>query len=251
MAISDADGAQHREVPVEAVRKGTRRGKRFWIPVLIGAVVGLVVGTGWLKSGDTEYVATGTVFVTFDFPPEVLDPFSGSQFVTERIDSYAQLAKSPAVLGAMADDVRARSATEIANGTTVTTVPGTVMLRVVARDSDPQTATAIADSMMTHLSSAVAGVEAGGPDGVSPIDLVPVQPAIVGPASTLLTDAVRSAAGLAVGTLLGALVGWVLSRRQSGRRRSVAAAHARRQPETAVDEPQHGILNADRQEPAQ
>ena len=194
-------------------RPSVWRRKLMWVPLLIGALLGLIGGAALSLTAHPGYESTGTAFVVFSFPPEEPDPFSGSQFVRQRIESYAQLGQSPEVLQAVADDVGGFTGAELADHVTVSAVPGTVLLRVTVRDSDQVTSVKIANSVMSNLDDAVVAVESGGSGAVSPIGLVRVQPAISGPASTTFGDVVKPLGGVAVGTLLGAAFGWALARR--------------------------------------
>ncbi len=196
----------------------------FWIPVVTCSVAGLLAGIFWSLTAPAGYASTGTAFVAFGFPAEEKDPFSAGQFLKQRIQSYAQLAESPEVLQAVADDLGGPSASDLVGKVTVSAVPGTVLLRVTAQDNDRLTALKLTDSMMVNLNEAVGAVEAGGdPDGIAPVDLVPVQPAIAGPASSMLGNLLKSIGGLVVGTVLGAAIGWMLSRRKPAATLSVDA----------------------------
>lgn len=214
---SDENGRK----PLPAPQSSTANRGAWWrelvgIPLAVGAAVGLAGGVAWSVSVDSGFEATGTTFVAFDFPRRELDPFSGSRFVTQRIDSYAELGESPEFLQAVADSVPGGSPTGLTGHVDVSAVPGTVLLRVTARDSDRLTAQRIVNSVMSNLDEAVANIEGGSPDAVSPIGLVPVQDAIVGPASSTSANLVRSMVGLAFGSLVGAGVGWLTARRQAG-----------------------------------
>lgn len=205
-----------------------RRRLAFWVVVILTALLGVGAGVLWASRQDKGWEATGTVFVAFTFPAEEKDPFGASQFVTQRIDTYAQLGKSPDVLQAVANDVGAVSMSQLADVVEVTTDPGTVLIRVTAVDTDRSRATRIAESVMTNLNRAAIAVEAGNKWGVSPISLVPVQPPVAVPAPLLMTAVMAGAAGLAGGAALGAVLGWLLCR-----------AMPQRRPEPARP-PQHG-----------
>ncbi len=204
----------------------------FWLPVVICSVAGLSAGIFWSLTAPAGYASTGTAFVAFAFPAEEKDPFSAGQFLKQRIESYAQLGESPELLQAVADDLGGPPASELAGKTTVSAVPGTVLLRVTAQDNDRLTSLKLANSVMANLNEAVIAVETGGsPDGISPVDLIPVQPAIAGPASSIFGTLLKSTVGLGLGAVLGAALGWILSRRKPAATGSVdaptRAAHRR------------------------
>ena len=186
------------------------RRRLFVLALAVGAVVGLAAGISWASTSDAGYESTGTSFVAFSFPPKQVDPFSGAQFVTQRIDTYVQLSQSLDVLQAVSVDVGALEPQDIADKITVSAVPGTVLLRVTAQDADPARAVRLATSMMTNLARAASAVEAGKSTTSSPIDLVTVQPPLTGPASSLVADGLAAVAGLLGGVFAGAAVGWIL-----------------------------------------
>lgn len=223
-----------------------------WVPCVLGALVGLLAGIFWSASSHAGYQGTGTAFVAFSFQTQETDPFSGSQFVSQRINSYAQLSRSPKVLQAVADDVGGRTAADLAGSVEVSAVPGTVLLRVTVHDSDRVMALKLTNSVMSELGHAVVEFESGSPDGGAPVSLVTVQPAIAGPASALLGDVLRSAAGLVAGAILGAAFGRLLFMgRRSGTTGTPAARDSLgRHRETVVREPVRATEPAPTESPA-
>lgn len=195
-----------------------RRRLAFWVVVLLTAALGAGAGFLWAARQDKGWEASGTLFVAFTFPAEEKDPFGASQFVTQRIDTYAQLGKSPDVLQAIANDVGATTVSQLSGAIEVTTDPGTVLIRVTAVDADRNRATRMAQSMMSNLNRAAIAVEAGNKWGTSPISLVPVQPPVAVPASLLMTTVMGVGAGLVAGAALGAVLGWLLCRAMPHRR---------------------------------
>ena len=187
-----------------------RRRKLFWAVVILAAIAGVAAGILWTARQDAGWESTGTAFVAFTFPDTVADPYGGAQFVTQRIDTYAELGGSAEVLNAVAEDVGAATPDDIADNVTVEAVPGTVLIRVIAQDLDRDRADQLAESMMTNLNVAATAVEAGGGNGTSPIDLVAVQPPVAVPASLLMTAILAGGGGLVAGAVLGVLLGWVL-----------------------------------------
>ncbi len=235
MTVSDGNGQTAREKVT--ARPQVLRSGAVWIPAVVGAVAGLASGIVLAGSVDSGYEATGTAFVALDFPTEELDPFSGSQFVTQRIGSYAQLGESPEVLQLAADDVPGRTQSDLVGQVEVSAVPGTVLLRVTARDSDSRTATRIANSVMTHLDAAVGDLESGAVGAASPIGLAPVQPPIVAATSSRATTLAMSLAGLVGGALIGAIAGWsALWLRARGIRRATSSRRSRKSPAGDTDQ---------------
>lgn len=200
--------------------------KLFWVLVILGALVGTAAGIVWTARQDAGWESTGTLFVAFTFPSTEKDPFGGSQFVTQRIDTYAELAGAPEVLQAVADDLGAAGPADVTDNVTVEAVPGTVLIQVTAHDTDRDRSDQLAQSMMTNLNAAAIAVEEGNAENTSPINLVPVQPPVAVPASLLMTAVLAGGAGAVAGGGLGAFAGWLLCRATAGRRSSRPARPA-------------------------
>ncbi|CAA0128259.1 Uncharacterised protein [Mycolicibacterium vanbaalenii] len=199
----------------------------FWVVVVITSVLGVGAGVLWTARQDAGWESTGTVFVAFTFPATETDPFGGAQFVTQRIDTYAQLGQSPEVLQGIADDVGGQSVAELADNVSVEAVPGSVLIRATAHDGDRETSARLAQSLMDNLNRAAMAVEAGGPGNTSPIDLVPIQPPLTVPGSLLLTALAAAGGGLVGGAITGAVLGWLLCLVTSRRRNPRVAASGR------------------------
>jgi hypothetical protein len=229
--------------PTEAGRRRTARPSKQrrwrWLIIAFCAALGVLGGGIWSYLTPPSYIANAIAF--FTLAPRhtddqiIQDPFGGGQFVLQRLDTYAELATSVDVLRGVTQDLHRGNVSELRRHVQATATPGTALLRISVTDSDRQTAVQIADSVMANLGRTVATVEAGGvqdvappvpsvpgvgqalappgnaPPGeqtaIPPVQLVPVQPAIVP----------RGASGLGhwakplIGLLAGLVVGYVLS----------------------------------------
>lgn len=186
---------------------------------MIGALAGLV----WSMNGPRVYTATSISFVKFNFPPSVQDPFSAREFVSGRIDSYAQLATAANVLVAVQVDVPGYTVEQLQSKIQVYSPPGTVLLESAATDTNPRNAARLADSVLAQLGAIVAGAEGGGGAGggpsASPISIQQVQPALLPTTSTTQIDKIKVAIGAGAGALVGGLLwAWIARRRVKGSR---------------------------------
>ena len=187
--VVDAHGRRRRRAP---------RRRWRWLLVPLGAVVGLLVGLAWAAHTPPSYTAEATAFVGFAPPaggdPNDQDPFGGSEFVLQRMATYAQLATSAEVLGGVSRDLNRGDVAELSRHVHAMAFPNTVMLRVTVDASQGKAAADIANSVMANLGRVVARLESGNgqaaasvngqdpavPNGqgpVSPVQLLQVQPA--------------------------------------------------------------------------
>ena len=179
---------------------------RWWRLITVAAVFGLLVGVAQWTFVPAKYSATAAAFVSpaSRFATES-DPFAGSPFVLQRIDSYAALAKSPPVLEAVVRNLGiSRTVDELRGEVTSTNPPQTVMLSVVVVDKSPELAAAIANAVVAQQSSAIESLE-GQADSKnsSPLRVTPVE--------TATPSATRGrAAALARSALLGLGSGLVI-----------------------------------------
>ncbi|MEU2349089.1 hypothetical protein [Modestobacter sp. NPDC049651] len=134
------------------------------------------------------------------------DPFGGSQFVLQRMQSYAQLATSRDVLGGVVTQMGLHeTADELADAVSVTAPPDTVVLRIAVRDRDPERAASIADAVAARQAEVVEAMEAvGGPAGTAPVRITPVDQADV-------PDRVAAVPRVARFAVVGGVVGLVLA----------------------------------------
>lgn len=206
---------------------GSRRRLIGAISVAIALLTGLAAGLLWSSLGPAAYSATGTVFVKFNFPATEPDPFSAQQFVTQRIDSYAQLATSPAILVEVQKDVPGYTLDELRGALEVVAIPGTVMIDATATTSDPRAAASIADSVLAQLAATVTSAEGAGAQQASPILMPQIQPAIAPDVAGTPIDVVKVLGGVASGGAVGGLLWWGITRGTGKRARRSVPRHSK------------------------
>lgn len=172
--------------------------RRWLIVAVITATVAAVAGILALSSAPT-YTATaeGLVSVT---SPQTRPPYAlanGSQYILDRMTSYAQLAQTTPVLAPVVSDLHLEE-TPLTLGGRVTSqsLADKAVLKVSVNYSDPVVAAHVADATMAQLGQAVSRIENGR-----------VKVTALGPAAV---PAVSSKFGLIVKGGVGAVAGFVL-----------------------------------------
>ena len=197
------------------------------LAAVLAVLIGVAGGFAWSALAPVTYQATGSVFVKFNFPATEPDPFSAQQFVTQRIDSYAQLATSPAVLTAVQQDVPGYSLGELAAAIDVAAVPGTVLIDATATASDPRIAADMADAVLAQLAATVTAAEGAGAAQASPVLMPLIQPAIAPDTASSSVDFVKVLAGAGAGSVVGALLWWISVRSGKSVSRPAPGRHAK------------------------
>ncbi len=150
-----------------------------------------------------KYSATAQAFVSLaPRSAAETDPFAGSQFVLQRLESYARLGTSAGVLNAVVQELGIEeTADQLRSRVTSTNPPDTVLLNVVVVDENPERAAAIADAIVVQQALQIESLESdGGPAGASPVRVTPVEAAAA-------PDAKGFGARLLRNVLLGACAG--------------------------------------------
>jgi capsular polysaccharide biosynthesis protein len=199
---------------------------RHWLLIPICGVLGLLVGLTWAASAPAIYKSQSAAFVSMTALPTEnpyhSDPFGGSQFALQRVQSYAQLATSPRVIQAAINELHRPDAAEVAKNVNVSSTGG-VMLWVTVEDRDAQASARLADSVMANLVRSVATLEGDGGQR-APVQIVPVQPAIVPEQPEATGGFLKTLGGLVAGLGLGfGAFRFIRSRRDDTKRDAVPA----------------------------
>ncbi len=170
--------------------------RRRWRGVLALCLLGAVAAVGVSLLDVTRSASTTLILETAS--PDGAG--SGGELAAERLASYAELATSPRIARAVADDLGAPGPRAVARDLSVRASPESLLLVLTARDRVPEVATAKATSASEQLVELVDEVSPDGPG------LTVAQPAVLAPPVGLLgalTTAVLGAAlGLAAGIAL-------------------------------------------------
>jgi capsular polysaccharide biosynthesis protein len=203
-----------------------------WLIIPLCGSVGLAAGTLWALSVPRIYTASTYAFVGLSprpaDDPNSGDPFAGGKFPLQRAPTYAALATSTDVLQAVVADIHHGSVNQLRRQVQAAAIPDSVIIQITAEDPDHQTAIQIADSVTANLARTVASLELGGTGPVElggaqhaaaspPVQIVPVQPAVLGP---MVARRYKALGGLIAGLMFGTAAFYLLrSRRDAGQRR--------------------------------
>jgi capsular polysaccharide biosynthesis protein len=208
-------GARSFRVPGVAVwrRWSSKPRHWWWLIIPMCGSLGLAGGTLFALSIPRTYTANAYAFVALAPRPgddrDSQDAFSGGKFALQRASTYAALATSTKVLQAVVADMHHGDVDQLRSQVQAIAIPDRVILRFSVQDRDPQAAAQIADSVMANLGRTVSSLELGDTGPVelggaqhasAPVQIVPVQPAIVAPLSPRRYKAL---AGLLAGLIIG------------------------------------------------
>jgi capsular exopolysaccharide synthesis family protein len=188
--------------------------RKFWVLLVALAVVGGGAAYVVAQATPPTYRATSKLFVSVEQGETVTELVQGSTFAQNIVQSYAQLATMPVVLGPVIDrlglDVTAR---ELAETVTAETPLNTVIVEISATSGDPRQAAAVANATAASLRDTVHEISPDRADGTSSVGVRIVSPADV-PAFPIAPNTLfMTATGLLLGLLIGmavALVGQLL-----------------------------------------
>lgn len=181
---------------VQAVRK------RWLAVTLITSAMALVAGLFGLLSPPT-YTATAEGLLTVT-SPESRPPYTlanGSQYILDRMASYAQLGKTTPVLTPVVNDLHLHETPLTLSGrVTSKSLADRAVLEVSAEYSDPATAARIADATLTQMGQAISRIENGN------IKVTAVGPASVPQTQSNLAVLVYVTVGLVAGLVIGIVI---------------------------------------------
>jgi capsular polysaccharide biosynthesis protein len=174
-----------------------------WLAVaLITAAMAAVAGVLALFNPPT-YTATaeGLLSVT---SPETRPPYAlanGSQYILDRMTSYAQLGKTTPVLAPVVDDLRLQETPLTLSGrVTSKSLADRAVLDVSVQYNDPVVAAHIADATLVQVGKAISRIENGN------VKVTAVGPAAVPREPSKLTLLINVVVGALAGLVIGVFV---------------------------------------------
>jgi len=175
----------------------------WWLPVL-GMLLGGLVAVGITLSTTPVYTSHTQLFVSTTDSSTTSDVYQGNQFAEKRIASYAELLTSRE-LAARVQAAMNLSVTpdQLASKIAANPVAGTVVLDVSVTDESAQLAQRMADGVANEFIAAVEELETPAGSAASPVKVTVFGAAdLPGEPSSP-----RPALNVAIGALLGLLVG--------------------------------------------
>lgn len=183
--------------------------RKRWMTIVLTALVTLGLAALLTATATKKYEADTQFFVSISGADDGTQLQQGGTFVQQRVKSYAELVKTPRVLGPVAKELGDGTTTDdLAELITVTTPPDTVMLEVSVTDPSPERAQEIATTLGEAFPAVVDKLER--PSDKSKRS--PVKVSLVKPAQTDDTPVSPSPVrNLALGLALGLLFGFGLA----------------------------------------
>lgn len=176
--------------------------QRWLMVALITAAMALVAGMLGLLSPPTYTAkAEGLLTVTSpdNRPPYALT--NGSQYILDRMTSYAQLGKTTPVLTPVVNSLRLRETPLTLSGRVTTrSLADKAVLEVSAEYNDPVVAAHIADATLTQLGQSISRIENGN------IKVTAVGPAAVPRGASNLSVFIYVAVGIMAGLVVGIFI---------------------------------------------
>jgi capsular exopolysaccharide synthesis family protein len=126
--------------------------RRRWITILLLGLVGGGAAYGYAMTLAPTYRSTSSVFVSSTQGQTTTELVQGSTFSQNLVQSYAQLATTPAVLEPVITRLGLDTTpTALARAVTATTPLNTVIIDIAVTDSDPEQAATISDAVSDSL----------------------------------------------------------------------------------------------------
>ncbi len=181
--------------------------RRYWGTWTAITLTGVLAALAFVLGVQPTYSTTAQVFVA-----SAGDGTNGSQFVSQRVTSYPDVARSQTVLGPVIEELALSvSLTELRARIEAVNPPDTSQVDVTVTDADPGRAAAIANAVAQRFSAAVEDLEER-QDGVTPVDLTVTDPATVPSTPVFPVPGLLLGLGLFMGLALGAAVAVLRSR---------------------------------------
>lgn len=199
--------------------------RRSWVYAVCAIVVGTLAGLALSLAATPLYSATATVYFSSGFSTSGTDLNQGSDYAQAQMLSFAELAKSPAVLEPVISSLGLDTTPHALAGTIDATTPqGTVVLDITADSGRPSLAADIANAVANSL---IAHAEQLAPTATGKSK--PLTASVVGAATVPTTisspDTSRNVlAGFVIGLVAGILI--IVLRQQYDTRVVSAAALA-------------------------
>ncbi|QXG74981.1 polysaccharide biosynthesis tyrosine autokinase [Modestobacter sp. L9-4] len=180
--------------------------QRRWRWLVAAVLVGLVLAAGSSLLATPTYRATSSLFFSLQTGNSGNDLAQGANYTQGQVASYALLARTPAVLQPVVDELGGGTTVRgLAGQVSTSVVPDTVVVEVAVSDPVPARAAELANAVAAQLVVTVEDLAPVGADRQPTVQATPVSPAVA-PSSPATP---RTTMDLVVGLLVGLLVGLV------------------------------------------
>jgi capsular exopolysaccharide synthesis family protein len=180
--------------------------RRRWITILLLGLVGGGAAYGYAMTLSPSYRATSSVFVASTQGETTTELVQGSTFSQNLVQSYAQLATTPAVLEPVITRLGLDTTpTALARAVTVDTPLNTVIIDVSVSDSSPEEAARLSDAVSDSLADVAGDLAPATGSGDPSISLTTVAEAQVPRFPVSPNTRLIAITGLLAGLALGVL----------------------------------------------
>ena len=188
--------------PIDYLRTITRR----WLLIIIVGLLGGAVAWGYAATLPAQYQATNSVFVTSDRGETTSELLQTSTFTQNLVESYAQLATTPTVLGPVINQLGLNTSTQaLASRVSAVTPLNTVFIEITVTSRSAAQAVDLADAVSDSLATAVENLAPKGPDNLPSITVKTVSPAQLPGSPFAPNTQLIVLTGLLLGLALGVL----------------------------------------------
>ncbi|MDJ0378965.1 polysaccharide biosynthesis tyrosine autokinase [Cryobacterium sp. PH31-L1] len=188
--------------PIDYLRTITRR----WLLIVIVGLLGGAVAWGYATTLPTQYQATNSVFITSDRGATTSELLQSSTFTQNLVQSYAQLATTPTVLGPVISKLGLNISTQaLASRVTAVTPLNTVFINITVTSRSATQAVDLADAVSDSLATTVENLAPKGPDNLPSITVKTVSPAQLPGSPFAPNTQLIIITGLLLGLVLGVL----------------------------------------------
>jgi capsular exopolysaccharide synthesis family protein len=181
--------------------------RKHW-PALVGlTLLGALVAGGYALTQPTLYSATSSVFLSAEQGKNATELVQGSTYTLNTVQSYAQLATTPAVLEPVIKDLRLNTtAEELSQKVTSAIRLNTVIIDVTAKAGTAKDSAAVANAVTAQLGKEVKRLSPVVDEKATPAAFLEQVAAAAPPSSpSEPRTALLLSAGAAIGLLLGIL----------------------------------------------
>lgn len=186
------------------IQKYLRLLGRYWRSVVAVGLLSLITAAGFTLLQAPVYTATSSLFLSVESGDSAGDLAQGANYAERQVKSFVTVATSAIVLQPAIDELKLGMTTEqLARTISVSTPTGTSIVRVAARDAEPDHAARLANAVAANLAKAVHSLAPSALDGNRLVSATVIDEALPPVNRTSPRPAVNLAAGLVLGLVLG------------------------------------------------
>lgn len=156
--------------------------RKNWLVILLLTVIGVGSSAAYTLTATPAYESTSTIFVSTQGGSTTAELQQGSNFTQARINTYVGLVVTPAVLDPVIGELGlTTSAESLAKDVKASAAVNSTLIAITVSDSNPNSASDIANSIAKSLATVVPQLEPAVDGGASPVRLTQVsaaQPAL-------------------------------------------------------------------------